>query len=202
MQANAIQPLRAARQLWVYLVPFAIALAVPWLIPGYFAAPVVFPNCAVRQPTVLGTGGPFSITQFHTIAFDGSALDDVAPGAVFCDRNLALSGTALATPDGTQLRLFNVDERGGLYLHEPALTVVNGAWHATQVGPGSNIREIRFMRVSDATSQSYSTYAARRDWGPYPMPADAQTVASIPIGPVPICAELDARQCAPTVHTP
>jgi hypothetical protein len=125
-------------------------------------------------------------------------LDNVAPGAAFCDRNLALSGTAPATPDGTQLRLFNVDARGGLYLHEPALAVIDGRWHTSKVGPGGNIREIRFMRVSDATSRTYSDDASRGNWGPYPMPADAQTVASIPIQPVPICAELDARKCVPT----
>jgi hypothetical protein len=185
------------KSLWPYLVPLAVALAVPLGFPGYFATPVEFQNCAVRQPTVVSSGESFSVEQFHSVASDGSALNSIATGALLCDRNLALSGTAADLPAGTWLRLFNVGSGGELFLHEPPLTVVNGSWHTNNVRPGSNIREIRFMRVSEATSHGYSDFASRNVWGPYPMPLDAQTVAFMRLESEPICAELDARKCTP-----
>lgn len=197
MQRQPFSLLHAWKTYWPFLMPLVMVLAVPRLIPGYFAAPVVLSACAVRQPLAIQAGEQFSVAHFQALPNDDAPVRDIAAGQTFCEHTLALSGTAPATPDGTQLRLFNVDERGGLYLHEPALTVVNGSWHTTKVGPGGNIREIRFLRVGDATSRRYSAYAARGDWGPFPMPADAQTVASIPLEPVPICTALDARTCAP-----
>jgi hypothetical protein len=192
-------PLRAWEKLWLHLLPFAVALTVPQIIPGYFATSVVLSSCAVRQATVLKRGESFSVDQFQSRSFGSEVLQDVAAGEKFCDRfELSLSGTAAEVPDGAQLRLFNVTGKGEAYIHEPALTVVNGRWHTTKVDPGSNIREIRFVRVSDAASRVYSASASRGVWGANPPPDDVQTVASIRLKPVPVCAELDARKCTPS----
>ncbi len=197
MQTNTIHPLRAWKNLWPYMVPIVLALAVPRIIPGYFATPVVFQSCAVRLPTVLSGGESFSVEQFHSVSSDGSVLTSIVPGGLLCERNLSLSGTTAEAPTGTRLRLFNVTKSGELFLHEPPLTVVNGSWHTTKVGPGTNVHEIRFMRVSDATSRDYSQKASSGAWGPYPMPTEATTVASIGLQATPICADLDARKCNP-----
>jgi hypothetical protein len=197
MQANPPLPLRAWKNLWPYLVPIVFALSVPRIIPGYFATPVVFQSCAVRLPTVLSDGESFSVEQFHSVSSDGSVLTSIVTGGLLCDRNLALSGTAAEVPAGTQLRVFNVTNSGDLFLHEPPLTVINGNWHTNRLAPGSNIHEIRFMRVSDATSRDYSQKGSSGAWGPYPMPPEAKTVASIGLQSTPICADLDARKCAP-----
>jgi hypothetical protein len=197
MQFILNHPLRAWKKLWLYLVPFAVALTVPQIVPGYFATPVVLSSCAVRQATVLNRGESFSVDQFQSRSFGGTVLQDVAAGQKFCDRTtLSLSGTAAEVPDGAQLRLFNVTGNGEAFIHEPPLTVVDGHWHTTKVGPGGNIREIRFVRVSDAASRVYSAWASRGHWGPNYLP-DAQTVASIRLEPVTVCAELDARKCVP-----
>lgn len=182
--------LQALQKIWRPLVPMVIGLLVPWLIPGYFAAPVVFERCTVAKPLVVRAGEHFSVERFA-----GTAPTTVVPGDKLCDHNLALNGTATPPPDGTRLRLFNVAGGGGLFLHEPPLEVVNGQWHTDNVRPGSNIREIRFMRVSEATSRTFSEAASRNMWGPYPPPADAETVAAIRLEPVPVCAHLDARKC-------
>jgi hypothetical protein len=195
MQRQQFSLLRTWKKYGPFLMPLVMVLTVPRLIPGYFATSVVFSACAVRQPLAIKAGEQFSVEYFHALPNDNSPVRDIAAGQTFCEHTLALSGTAPATPDGTQLRLFNVDEWGGLYLHEPPLTVVNGSWHTTKVGPGGNIREIRFMRVSEATSRTFSEAASRNMWGPYPPPADAETVAAIRLEPVPVCAHLDARKC-------
>jgi hypothetical protein len=197
MQENSAHPLRAWEKLWPFLLPIVFALVVPRIIPGYFATPVVFQSCAIRLPTMLSGEEPFSVEQFHAVSSDGSALTSVGTGGLFCERNLDLSGTAAEMPTGTRLRVFNVSYSGELFLHEPPLEIVNGSWHTTKVGPGSNIREIRFMRVSDATSRDYSQYASSGSWGPYPTPPEAKTVASIGLKSTPICADLDARKCVP-----
>ena len=184
------------KNLRIYLLPLAIAVAVPQIIPGYFATPMVFQSCTVRQVTTLKPGEPFSVEHFQSTSFDGRVLQDVAVGEQFCDRTLTLSGSASDVPDGQQLRLFNVTGNGEAFVHEPPLDVINGRWTTTNVGPGSNIREIRFVRVSEAASRDYSASALHGDWGPSPLPEDAQTVASIRLDPVPVCAELDARKCA------
>jgi hypothetical protein len=183
------------KNLWLYLAPIVVALVVPHVIPGYFATPVVLQNCAVRQPTQVFSGESFSVEQFHSVSSDGSVLTSIAAAGLLCDRNLALSGTASDLPVGTRLRLFNVSDDGAVFLHEPPLTVINGSWYTNNVRPGSNIREIRFMRVSDTTSRTYSESASRGEWGPYALPPEAQTVASIGLQSTPICAELDARKC-------
>ena len=196
-QAKTVYPLRAWKNLWPILVPIVFALALPRILPGYFATPVVFQFCAVRLPTVLSSGESFSVKQFHSVSPDGSVLTSIATGGILCDRNIALSGTAAEVPSGTRLRLFNVGNDGELFLHEPPLTVVNGSWHTNNVRPGPNIREIRFMRVSEATSHGYSDYFSRNVWGAHPVPLEAVTIATIGLQAVPICAELDARKCAP-----
>jgi ABC-type sugar transport system permease subunit len=188
------------KNLWLYLAPIAVALAVPYIIPAYFATPVVFQNCAVRQPTLVFNGESFGVEQFHSISSDGSVLNSIATGSLLCDRNLALSGTAADMPLGTRLRLFNVSDDGSVFLHEPPLTVVNGGWHTNNVRPGFNIREIRFVRVSDATSRHYSELASRNAWEAAQLPAQAQTVASIGLQSTPICSELDARKCTPATR--
>ncbi len=175
---------------WFY--PLALLLLVPLLLPGYFATPVVFESCAVRQALVLHGSEPFTVDHFEG---QGDFSHDVAAGEKYCMDNLHLSGQALNTDDNTRVRLFNVGDKGEFYLHEPPLNIVSGHWKTDRVRPGSNIREIRFVRMTEASSRMFSAMAGDGIWQTVALPRDAVSLASIPVEPVPVCAQLDARNC-------
>ena len=175
---------------WFY--PLALVVLVPLLLPGYFATPVVFESCAVRQALVLNGSEPFSVDHFEG---EGDFSRDVKAGEKYCMDNLHLSGQAQNTDDDARVRLFNVGDKGELYLHEPPLNIVSGHWHTDRVRPGSNIREIRFVRMSEASSHRFSAMAGDGIWQTVALPREASTVASIHLEPVRICPNLDARRC-------
>jgi len=170
-----------------------LALVIPWLIPGYFSAPVVFKNCWTRQPLVSMVDGKFYISSIETT--EGT---DIPDGGKVCFQGRLdshMSGTA--TPvEGTKLRLFQMGNRGELYIHEPALEIKNGQWSTGTIGSGSNLREMRFVRVSESSSAQLSALAARNDWGPVTLDADARNIAAFAWAPDPSCVKFDARECA------
>ncbi len=182
--------LSALKKIPAWLYPMLLVLAAPLVLPGYFATPVVFSSCTIRQALVTSSGADFSVDQF-----EGASTGQVKPGERFCDRELRLGGTAGTAADGLQWRLFNVGDRGEIYLHEPPLALVNGHWHTDNVRPGSNIREIRFVRMSESSSRRFSAMASDNIWQTVSLPQDAQVVASIRLDSVPVCARLDARTC-------
>lgn len=174
--------------LWLLTLVVLIPL---WLMPGYFAMPTVFANCWTRAPLVVSTDDRFNVDRFVA-----PAGDNVRPGEKFCMQPLLLSGTASQVDAGSRLRLFNVGERGELFLHEPPLDIVDGRWSTDKVDPGANIREIRFVRVSEAASRRFGDMARGGDRHVSTLPPDARTVASIRLDADPVWGAWDARTCA------
>jgi hypothetical protein len=172
------------------LVTFA--LIIPWLIPGYFSAPVVFDNCWTLQPLVSKVGDSFSITRFETR--EGSSIPDRGKVCFQGRLNSRMNGTADSI-EGTRLRLFQIGSRGEIYIHEPPLEIKNRQWSTSNIGSGSNLREMRFVRVSEGSSAKLSELAKSGDWGPVKLDADAQDVASFGMVPDPVCTKFDARDC-------
>ncbi len=171
----------------------ALVVLLPlWVVPGYFAARPAFSNCWTRAPLVTPTGEVFGVDRFV-----GTSGENVRVGDKVCGQNLQLAGVAAPAKTGTRLRLFNVGAQGELFVHEPPLEVVDGRWSTDKVGPGANIREIRFVLVSESTSTRLSDMARNGDWLAGSLPMDSHTVASIRLIPDPVCAAWDARQCAP-----
>ena len=169
-----------------------LVLVIPWLIPGYFSAPVVFNTCFIRQPLFTVAGNNFSVSRFETT--EGANIPD--GGKVCFQDKLSSHMSGTATPvAGTKLRLFQMGNRGELYIHEPPLEIKNGQWNTGNIGSGSNLREMRFVRVSESSSATLSQRAARNDWGPVTLDADAQKVASFGLAPDPVCVKFDAREC-------
>jgi hypothetical protein len=182
-------------QRWSWLLlPLAIVLLVPWLIPGYFAVPVVFDHCAVRQALQAESGASLRLDSFQTQ--HGTAL---AQGGRFCDGvdvPLLLRGTTTLAPD-THLWVVLQGERGQFYLQHPPVKIQAGQWSAENLRPLGLIRTIHFLRVGELGHQDFSERAARNDWDQFAnLPADAEEVAVMGLQPDPQCIRFDARSCA------
>ncbi len=182
---------RLAARPWWLVLPM---LALPWLWSDYFSVPVVFQPCSVRQPTLVKGAEPFSVTGFaskrggRTVPVGGSFRTETR------DVPFNLSGTAVPT-DGTALRVFLVSYSGRIFLHEPPLQIQNGQWSVQDLRPGSDIRAIRFVRVSESSSRAFTAQVARLSWGPVQLPPDAREVASIALTPAPLHRGDDGRGC-------
>jgi hypothetical protein len=182
----------ARRGSWL-LLPLAIVLLVPWLIPGYFAVPVVFDHCAVRQALHAESRTSLRLDSFQTQ--HGTAL---AQGGRFCDGAdvpLLLRGTTTLESD-THLWVVLQGERGQFYLQYPPVKIQAGQWAAENLRPLGLIRTIHFLRVGELGHQEFSERAARNDWDQFAgLPADAEEVAVMGLQPDPQCIRFDARSC-------
>jgi hypothetical protein len=193
------QPLGAAwqrtarRGSWL-LLPLAIVLLVPWLIPGYFAVPVVFDHCSVRQALQAESETSLRLDSFQT-----QQGTEVVPGGRFCDGAalpLRLRGTTALDPQ-THLWVVLTGDKGQFYLQYPPVKIQQGQWTAQNLRPWGIIRAIHFLRVGEFGHQQFSERAARNDWDQFAsLPADADEVAVMGLEPEPPCIQFDARNCA------
>jgi hypothetical protein len=179
---------------WSWLaLPLAIVLLVPLLIPGYFAVPVEFGHCSVRQPLQASSDVNISLDSLQT-----QQGVDVAEGGRFCDGPdlpLRMHGSTTLDSD-THLWVVLVGERGQLYMQYPPVKIQNGQWSAENMWPHRDIRAIHFLRLSEPAHKAFSEHVTHNDWDPFAhLPADAEEVASLALEPFSQCTRFDARSC-------
>ena len=170
-----------------------LSLLLPWLIPGYFAAPVNFNQCWAKQTATYTAVGGLTLTRFVT---KGSA--DIADGERFCDGEdepLRLGGLT-TLPDDAGLWLVVVGDRGQFYLHHPAAVIQSGSWYISDYHPGRDNRGLRLIRAGEVTQKQFLQRVADQNWSEFPiMPPDAQELARLALEAVPVCTQFDARHC-------
>jgi hypothetical protein len=184
---------RTARR-WSWLgLPLAIVLLVPLLIPGYFAVPVEFGHCSVRQPLQVRSDVNISLDSLQT----QQGLE-VAAGKRFCDGAdlpLHLRGSTTLDSDA-HLWVVLAGDRGQFYLQFPQVKIQNGQWSVDNVQPRGGIRAMLVLSVGEQGNKVFAERAARNEWQEFAhLPADAEEVASLALEPVPQCTRFDARSC-------
>jgi len=175
------------------LVLVFLALLVPWLIPGYFSAPMNLDQCWIKQPPSYQADDGFTLTRFETHV--GAAVGD---GERFCggtDVPLHLSGST-TLPDDARLWLVLLGNRGQFYLHHPTAVIKSGAWSISNYHPGRDNRGMRLIRVGEATHKEFLQRALDRHWDAFAtLPSDARELARLALEVVPVCTNFDARTC-------